>query len=166
MAHLAPFMQFLFSIISIQLGCVPLEDVNIGQHSLDTPLSLFCSSDQFACADGKKCIPNSELCNGYRTKPFSEKLCNDRYHNFPSQCNNCIAIHLFQCQVDGVDVCMNVNLKCNGKKGCCPQCCFFIVIVYVVSVFVVAVFVVFVFFEFFLLSSVVTSQVYFNNKKD
>ena len=48
----------------------------------------------------------------------------------------------------------------------CLQYCFFIVIVYVVSVFVVAVFVVFVFFEFFLLSSVVTSQVYFNNKKD
>jgi len=53
-------LQFLLSasIISIQLGIVQLEELT------KTSLSLSCSSDQSACADGSKCISKWHLCNG------------------------------------------------------------------------------------------------------
>ena len=98
-------LQFLIttSIISIQLGVVQPEDV--------TSLALSCPSDQFACADGSKCIPKSNLCTGYT-------YCKDNSDNFPSQCDNCAADHLFMCKKSGVNVCLNAKFKCDGERHC------------------------------------------------
>ena len=91
------------SILSFQLGVVQSEDV--------TSLALSCPSDQFACADGSKCIPKSNLCTGYT-------YCKDNSDNFPSQCDNCAADHLFMCKRSGIDVCMNAKYKCDGVYHC------------------------------------------------
>ena len=119
-----------------RLKCIPEKDLCNGvdncedrsdeSESLCTPP---CSSDMFACADGSKCIPKSYLCNGY----FShEHACADHSHTSPSRCDNCSADNLFLCPHLGLDVCLNVNLKCNGRYQCtdfsdnllseCPNC--------------------------------------------
>ena len=84
-----------------------------------------CSADTFACLDGTRCISKSNLCNGYPS-------CEDNSNNFASQCDYCSAGHLFRCQRSGVDVCLNVLVKCDGQKHCddyadelmtgCPNC--------------------------------------------
>ena len=115
MAYLAP-LQFIFttSILSISLRVAQL--------------SPSCTSDQFACADGSKCISKAYLCSGFKNG------CSDRSHNFPSHCDNCSAEHLFRCQLSGVDFCLNAHFRCDGKKHCtsaadelvsetvCPNC--------------------------------------------
>ena len=118
MAHLAPFKTLLtICMLSITLGVVQPKIKYAASRSLsprmpkharnsiaNTTLSLPCSSDQFACADGSKCIPMLELCNGYDT-------CADMSHNSYSQCDNCAADHLFRCKVSGIDVCLNTEFK-------------------------------------------------------
>ena len=101
MAHLQ--LLITTSILSFQLGVVQSEDV--------TSLALSCPSHQFACEDGSKCIPKSKLCNGHST-------CQDLSHNFPSQCDNCAAEHLFKCKTSGVDVCTTTKFKCDGEHEC------------------------------------------------
>ena len=72
------------------------------------------TSQCFQCKDESRCIPRSNFCNGY-SNLFG---CDDRSHIFPSQCDNCTADHLFKCQIKGVDVCLNVKLRCDGVKNC------------------------------------------------
>ena len=88
-----------------------------------------CSDDQFACADGSRCISKSDLCDGINTR---FRGCPDNSNNFPSQCDNCTEDTLFKCQVSGVDVCMGTQFKCDESKNCdsyadelvseCPDC--------------------------------------------
>ena len=92
--------------------------------------SLSCSSDEFACADGLQCIPKSRVCNGLEHE--AQAGCDDFSNNFPSQCDNCSDDHLFKCLFSGVDICLNINYKCDGDQFCddfsdelvleCPNC--------------------------------------------
>ena len=36
----------------------------------------------------------------------------------PSQCNNCSDDHLFKCQIDSFDVCIDISWICDGGKNC------------------------------------------------
>ena len=92
-------------------GWKKCDDGSDESDSLCTPP---CSTDMFACDDGLKCVPKQELCSGL---DFDRGCC-DFSHNFPSQCNNCSADHLFRCNYNGVDVCMNNYYKCDGKEIC------------------------------------------------
>ena len=83
------------------------EDASDESHSHCLPP---CSSDMFACEDGSKCIPKTNLCNGYNT-------CDDNSNIFPSHCDNCAADHLFRSLWNGVDVCLNIEFKCNGSSN-------------------------------------------------
>ena len=100
------------------LGCFPLsyrcdavhdcQDASDESESLCTPP---CPSDMFACSDGSKCIPRSKFCNGFGS-------CVDFSHSLPSHCDNCSADHLFKCQHNGVEVCLDVRQKCDGTIHC------------------------------------------------
>ena len=74
-----------------------------------------CSSDQFACHDGKQCIPKSKLCNG-----IPRDGCADGSHTSASLCNNCADDRLFFCQRNVVGYCINVKYECNSviEKNC------------------------------------------------
>ena len=47
-----------------------------------------CTSNQFACHDGKFCIPKSKMCNGRRS-------CADFSHTSAAQCDDCAGEDLF-----------------------------------------------------------------------
>ena len=59
-------------------------------------------------------------------------LFNNFSNNFPSPCGNCSDDHLFKCLYSGVDICLNINYKCDGDRFCddfsdelvleCPNC--------------------------------------------
>ena len=108
MAHLAPLQLLLTtSIISIQLGVVQPEDV--------TSLALSCPSDQFACADGSKCIPKSKLCNGYGD-------CDNLGDELVSECDNCADSSKFTCRARGQMVCLSKDrYQCNGIYETCDD---------------------------------------------
>jgi len=105
--------------------CNGIDSCGDGSDESASLCSPPCRTDMFACEDGSKCIPMSNLCNGYST-------CDDNSNNFPSQCDNCTADHLFRCQLNGVDNCLNSKAKCDGVKHCydyadelvseCPNC--------------------------------------------
>ena len=78
------FNLFLLSLIPVLSLCAQ-------SALLEETTSQSCSPDQFACHDGSKCIPKSDMCNGYCH-------CPDHSHNFATQCNNCVADHLFLCK--------------------------------------------------------------------
>jgi len=74
-----------------------------------------CPSDSFACHDDpSRCIPQSWVCDGF------DGGCADFSNILASQCNNCTADHLFQCQMFGKSLCLNeeFNFMCDGL----PQC--------------------------------------------
>ena len=85
MLLLAP-LKFLFtiSILSIYVEAVQLKDATA------TSLSLSCPLDQFACEDGSKCIPNSDLCNSYQD-------CDDASDQSASLCLSPCSTDLFAC---------------------------------------------------------------------
>ena len=103
MAQLVP-LQFITSILVTQL--------TVAQMTITSP-ALACPSDQFECLDKSKCIHWTWICDGVNVGS-----CDDNSQNFPSQCDNCSAHHLFQCKIDGVHVCVNVNRKCDGNWDC------------------------------------------------
>ena len=70
-----------------------------------------CSSDQFACHDGTKCIPNEWVCLGFRN-------CEDYSHTTAAQCNNCTDDHLVKCQTKGKDICISKGSTCDGTRYC------------------------------------------------
>ena len=72
----------------------------------ESPVS--CSSDEFACYDGTKCIPKSKVCQGELDDP----KCDDLSHISAAQCNNCASDHLFLCQINGIRVCFNTKHQC------------------------------------------------------
>ena len=102
------------------------DDRSDESESLCTPP---CSVDMFACADGTECYPKQNLCNGYFGHSFG---CADNSNNYLSNCDNCSADHLFKCQREGIEVCINIIYKCDGKMHCsnfadelvseCPYC--------------------------------------------
>ena len=119
-------LKNLFSIcLNVHYKCDGI--IHCGGDSADEKPSECggCRSDQFTCADDSFCIQKSELCNG-------ERSCLDFSHSLSSQCDSCAADHLFQCKIDGVDVCLNAKFKCDGFKSCdafsdefvsqCPGC--------------------------------------------
>ena len=100
------------------------------QSRQDPKHPLSCSSDEFACANGLQCIPKSRVCDGLENGTHFG--CDDFSNNFPSPCGNCSDDHLFKCLYSGVDICLNINYKCDGDRFCddfsdelvfeCPHC--------------------------------------------
>ena len=90
----------LLSILTFGLKIVQPESVE------NTTLDPSCSAGEFACANaaGLKCLPISLQCNGF---PY---ICDDHSNILPSKCGNCSAENLFMCKMDGIAVCLHVDI--------------------------------------------------------
>ena len=116
--------------VSLSTICDGNDNCSDGSDEAASLCTPPCSAEMFACEDGLQCISKSIACDGFAG---SYKGCNDKSHNFPSQCDNCSADHLFRCQmVSSVDVCLHDSYKCDGNHQCidfvdeleseCPHC--------------------------------------------
>ena len=102
----------------------PVAIIPVSRQSRQRPKhSLSCSSDEFACADGSKCIPES-----YRCDEFLD--CGDRSDESESLCTPPCLTDMFAC-ADGLQ-CISLSKKCDGRTDCsdfsdelvteCPNC--------------------------------------------
>ena len=77
--------------------------------SMRFPRSLSCQQDQFACADGLKCVPENYRCNG-------DKDCEDASDESDSRCTPPCSADRFAC-ADGLK-CIHQSRKCDKTYDC------------------------------------------------
>ena len=95
--------------MNVNLRCNGKKGCDDGSDELMSLCTPPCSTDQFACADGSKCIPKSYLCD-------DSDDCDDGSDEYGSLCTPPCSTDQFAC-ADG-SKCFHIFLKCNGKVDC------------------------------------------------